>query len=314
MNVADEKVSIWTKLYAIIWFIWASFFTLIMIFWFPSSLYPLEVSIFTYLIFVVLPFLPIYLLAKTIRLQIKTKPILFVLFSIILVMPLYGFFGEERFPDFSESESRNRISITEKLIFENYLSPSILEIKFSPDGRRFAYVTKKGEKMVVVVDGTEEKQYDSIRTDSLIFSPDNKRVAYAAKEGNKWLVVVDGVEEKRYDEISKEPIFSPDSKKVAYGTGAGNLQFVVVNGVEEKKFDRLGESDFLFSQDSQRLAYSARKGNKWFVVVGGTEGKTYDNIVAGSIAFDSPERLHYLALMEESIYLVEEKLNMSGDT
>lgn len=32
-------------------------------------------------------------------------------------------------------------------------------------------------------------------------SPDNKRVAYGVDIGNKWFVVVDGKEEKKYDSI-----------------------------------------------------------------------------------------------------------------
>ncbi|MEK6771560.1 MAG: hypothetical protein AABY62_07985 [Pseudomonadota bacterium] len=42
----------------------------------------------------------------------------------------------------------------------------------------------------------------------------------------------------------------------------------------------------------------------------GKEGKPYDGLLAGSrIIFDSPDRLHSLAVKDgSSIYLVEEKL------
>ena len=70
----------------------------------------------------------------------------------------------------------------------------------SPDSKRMAYV-KRGNKLLVVVDGEEGKEYDGIDWESLIFSPDSKRVAYYAKRGNKLLVVVDGEEGKEYDRL-----------------------------------------------------------------------------------------------------------------
>ena len=53
----------------------------------------------------------------------------------------------------------------------------------------------------MVVDGKEQKQYDSIMAGSLIFSPDSKHLAYVAKSGNKCFVVVDEKEGKQYDVI-----------------------------------------------------------------------------------------------------------------
>jgi hypothetical protein len=47
------------------------------------------------------------------------------------------------------------------------------------------------------------------------------------------------------------------------------------------------------------------------VVVDRTEGKHYDDIFVyggGRIVFDSPDSLHYLAVMSGNIYLVEERL------
>ncbi len=55
----------------------------------------------------------------------------------------------------------------------------------------------------------------------------------------------------------------------------------------------------------------AQVGNKWLVVVDGVEGKQYDGIVSlggGRIIFDSPDSLHYLALRDNSVYLVEDKI------
>ncbi len=59
------------------------------------------------------------------------------------------------------------------------------------------------------------------------------------------------------------------------------------------------------------MAYAAQVGNKLLIIVDGQEGKPYDGIVSkggGKVVFDSPDSLHYLALRDDKIYLVEEKI------
>ena len=49
-----------------------------------------------------------------------------------------------------------------------------------------------------------------------------------------------------------------------------------------------------------------------FVVVDGVEGKKYDDIKQlpgiARVIFDSPNSLHYLAIKDDSVYLVEERI------
>jgi hypothetical protein len=134
-------------------------------------------------------------------------------------------------------------------------------------------------------------------------------VAYAARVGDKWFVVVDGKEEKPYDSILEgTPIFSPDSQQVAYGAQVGDKRFVVVDAREGKQYDGITAGP-IFSPDSQRVAYGAKLGDKQFVVVDGKEGKPYDAIVSeGRIIFDSTDSFHYLAAKGDGIYLVEERI------
>jgi len=80
----------------------------------------------------------------------------------------------------------------------------------------------------VVVDGKEEKQYDSIGGGTLIFSPDSKRVAYGATIGNKWFVVVDGKEEKQYDGLVKGgTIIFDSSDSLHYLARKGSIIYLV---------------------------------------------------------------------------------------
>jgi len=179
----------------------------------------------------------------------------------------------------------------------------------------------------VVVDKKAGKWYEEgEQLRALIFSPDGKRVAYAINGGEKYLVVVDGQEEKQYDTIEGESlVFSPDSKRVGYVARAGEERFVVVDGQEGEQYDKTSLFSLVFSPDSKRLAYIARvdkrkKGLLWskkvgeshMVVVDGEEGSQYDSIVApkggGGIVFDSPDQLHYLAQKDNAFYLVEERI------
>ncbi|MCX7778531.1 MAG: hypothetical protein N2381_10850, partial [Armatimonadetes bacterium] len=118
-------------------------------------------------------------------------------------------------------------------------------------------------------------------------------------------VVVDGVEGKEYDGIVKGTlIFSPDSKRFAYGARRGGKEFVVVDGDEGKEYDGIGT--LIFSPDSKRFAYVAVRGEKQFVVVDGVEGEEYDCFLRGSeLVFDSPNRLHSLAIQGNEIFLVK---------
>jgi hypothetical protein len=108
-------------------------------------------------------------------------------------------------------------------------------------------------------------------------------------------------------------VFSPDSKRVAYGARLGEKMFVVVDGVEGKEYYGIGKEYYgivkdtlVFSPDSNRIAYGATRGGKSLVVVDGVEGKEYDDIVKGSrLVFDSPTKLHTLAIRDKELFLVE---------
>ena len=178
----------------------------------------------------------------------------------------------------------------------------------SPDSKQTAYVARLGNKGLVVVNGKDGKQYDGILENSFIFSPNGEQVAYGVGVGDKRSVVLGQKEKKEYDGVGGI-IFSPDSKQVAYGARVSDKFFVAVNGEEGKQYD--GVRSIIFSPDSKQLAYAAALGNKRFVVVDGEEGKQYDAIATkggGRIIFDSPDSFHYLAGKGNEIYLVEETI------
>jgi len=63
----------------------------------------------------------------------------------------------------------------------------------SDDGRRSAFHTsQRAGQQLHVVDGVEERAYDELRP--LRFSPDGRHYAYAARRDTRWLIVLDGQE------------------------------------------------------------------------------------------------------------------------
>lgn len=91
---------------------------------------------------------------------------------------------------------------------------------FSANGKRVAYVAKRGEKWLVVVDEVAGEEYDSIGRDGVAFSPESDQVACLARRRDRWLVVVDGVEGAEYDWFFREAKLGFDTPK-SFHTLAG---------------------------------------------------------------------------------------------
>jgi len=162
------------------------------------------------------------------------------------------------------------------------------QIKFSPDGLRVAYVARRGEKFLVVVDGKEGPEYERIRVGAPSFSPDSRRVAYFAERAGKTLAVIDGIESKPFDRSSSAtPIFSPDSRRVVYLANHGKGTHIVIDGVETVEPEYVGEPRF--SKTGKRMAYVVVRQDKWYVVTDGKEGKPYRGL-GNNIEFSDDEQ------------------------
>ena len=81
------------------------------------------------------------------------------------------------------------------------LDTEILSPVFSRGGTHLAYVTHRGRKECVVVDGKAGEAYDGIA--GTVFSSDGQRVAYRALKGPRQLVVVDGKAGAEYEGIAR---------------------------------------------------------------------------------------------------------------
>ncbi len=133
-----------------------------------------------------------------------------------------------------------------------------------------------------------------------------KVVAYGARTNKKWVAVIDGKEQKPYDNIDSLQ-YSPDGNSLGYLAKTGKKWFAVVNGKESNKYDEIVNKRLIFSTDGKNVVYEAILNKKVCVVFGGKEGLFYDRILS-NIYFDTPNSLHYMALKENKVYLVEEVL------
>lgn len=162
-------------------------------------------------------------------------------------------------------------------------------VVFSADSKRYEYIGKRGEKLVVVIDGTEGKEYDALR--GFVFSPDSQHYAYAAKIGKKRRLVSDGEDGKEYDDVHA-PVYSPDSQKLASAAEieGGKKAFIVANGKENEMYDLITNGPF-FSPDSKRVAFVTGGTGHQRAVVDGTKGEK-EYFWVNDIAF-SPDSQHY---------------------
>lgn len=112
----------------------------------------------------------------------------------------------------------------------------IEKIIFSPDSKHIAYIARRGDSRLVVVDGVEQAEYGSINADSLVFSPDSKHLVYLQDHGE---IVVDGVECGEYDSFlhisggepwkpRAEVAFDSPAKFRVFAVRSGNLYLVEV--------------------------------------------------------------------------------------
>ena len=140
---------------------------------------------------------------------------------------------------------------------------------FSPDSRRIGFLrqSRTPPGIAAIVDRQEGRPYRLIR--QLVFSPDSQHFAYGADRGQNLLLVVDGSERKEYPRAADStplviPTFSPDSRHVLYIAPVGNDHAVVVDENEGNRYDKI-MSKIVFDSPT-RFHYIARKISGFYLV------------------------------------------------
>jgi len=201
----------------------------------------------------------------------------------------------------------------------------ILELTFSPDGRRLGYFVEQhfGGGPAAVIHG--EQEFEDVEPQlftGIRFSPDSKHFAISGKRGRKAVVIVDGKQYPSADnpELSgSEVTFSPNGDRWAYPAFNGGRQYWIVSGVEygpygvapnpNREFDQpfnAEEANLFFSPDGRHFAFRTTRDGRHYLVFDGSEieisGEWFPHSV---IIFDSPTAFHFLVLDEHNIRLVE---------
>ena len=138
---------------------------------------------------------------------------------------------------------------------------------FNPDGKRFAYVGKRGNGASVVdMDGRFSSEYRQV--DQLLYSPDGNHLAYIAhrQAAGDCLVMQDLTKLAEY-EHAWSLTYSPDAKRLAFCARVSSpaaRAFVVLDSNEGPAYEAVGEPTF--SPNGAHVAYIARQGGGCFVV------------------------------------------------
>jgi Tol biopolymer transport system component len=161
--------------------------------------------------------------------------------------------------------------------------------KWSPDGRRLAYVAdpecriaedrSRPGPFVLVVDGKKGSKWHGV--DQLAWSRDSQHVvAVAEREKGGYCVLLDGkpfAEGARYD----GPVFSPDGTRIAYACELVRNKTLAADFTRIKWFVACGKLrlglDFdnagspVFSPDGKRIAFKAERAGRVGIAVDGSE-------------------------------------------
>ena len=160
---------------------------------------------------------------------------------------------------------------------------SIVDVVYSADGLRTAYVAKKGGKAFVVASsfaGGDEREgaaFDAVSR--LVLSENAAHVGYFAERNGKRFIVVDEKEIPApffYDHFP--PVLSRGGKIFAYAALKEGKQFIVAAGKETPLYDDI--SGFALSPDGATVAYGALVSGTWRLIVNGSVGQAYDSVDA----------------------------------
>ncbi len=116
----------------------------------------------------------------------------------------------------------------------------VIDVEWSPDSRRLAYLATRDGKVHVVVDGVDAGKYDDVPGHTVPFSSDGSRYGFLAAEFKKDRLksvraVIDGTAGESFDNVTgpeKEPLlrFSPGGAHWLMFAKRGDQYFSVVDG------------------------------------------------------------------------------------
>jgi hypothetical protein len=169
-----------------------------------------------------------------------------------------------------------------------------------------------------VVDGKEEPVQSY--AEKVIWSPDSKTVTYIGASA----LYIDGVKKELKSRVGGI-VFSPDSKHTAIKTQIFDIRrkaCIILDGVTlQNQFERIGimktidpgqesyrQHAPVFSPDAKYLAYFGSDYGKYHLCVNKT-AVALDFTPFTPPMFDAPDKLHFLAVKGNEVFLVEVQIS-----
>jgi hypothetical protein len=159
---------------------------------------------------------------------------------------------------------------------------------FSPDGQRVAYVGRRGDKFIVVVDDKEGTPSDIVG--GIGFSPNSRRFAYAAADVKRGFGTQKAVGRATIDGIVGQTFEGAQVGSLLKIAATGLVKEIATGYRARFWADTHGVSTPVFSRDSERVAYAARREKDATVIVDGEPGPASSTIIAGPVF--SPDSRH----------------------
>lgn len=186
-------------------------------------------------------------------------------------------------------------------------------LTYSPVRNKLAYAVEtqvkndQGFNHAIVLDGKQQKIYETVVEGSLLFSHDGKHFAYEAEWHDEFFIVNDGIEGQHFNDIMQITMaFSPNGKQLGFAVENDSKRRININGQLGEAFDDI--YFVAFSPDNSNYAFSARELNDEFVVVNNIKGKKFDLIHGqGVVVFENSSMCHYIAQKDDNIFLVTVK-------
>ena len=109
--------------------------------------------------------------------------------------------------------------------------------RWSPDGRRIAFVDNWRQVYVMNADGSGHRRLTRNRARSVApaWSPDGQRIAFE-RLGDVYVIDADGTGERRLSQIGTHPSWSPDGQKIAFEMNA-DIYVMNADGSARQKVD-----------------------------------------------------------------------------
>jgi hypothetical protein len=194
-----------------------------------------------------------------------------------------------------------------------HLHGEVIDVAFSPDGKRSVYLAQHGANLVAVVDGKEaytvysipagesgdgmvpliDQPYvhntgDKQAPHQFLISPSGAHIAVVSGEGNYMHMFLDGVKSPPYLKIDLTQVAFAADKLVYAALTADQKWHVVVNDKPGPAYDSLGpaspgDSLLQLSDDHQHYAFIGKNGGNGVVVVDGVPGTPRPNVAGNGL-------------------------------